>query len=143
MQQEGIIAVLLGWNAIHKAVIQVMFRVKTVAPGFGGERWIGDHKIKGLERSILVLVMRSGKSIIFPDLGGRVLMQNHVHARHGSRGVVHFLPVDGDTGFGFIRSFEQQRTGSAGRVIDGLGSWLLDWLIPITLAITRETSAGV
>ena len=53
-------------------------------------------------------------------------MEDHVHLGKGGGGVVHLLPVDGEvmTGqlFGLVVGFEEQRSRSTGRVVDGLAA---------------------
>ena len=84
MLEEGIVAVLLWWDAILKATIQVMLGIETAAPGFGGKRRIGNRKIEMLELAVLFPVVRLGERVVLPNLCGRVIMQDHVHARQAA-----------------------------------------------------------
>ena len=47
-------------------------------------------------------------------------MQDHVHSRQCPGGVVHLLAVDGDSAGSLIGGLEQQRSGTAGGVVDCL-----------------------
>ena len=43
----------------------------------------------------LVFEVRAGERVVLPDLGGRTVVQDHVHLGQGAGGVVHLLPVQG------------------------------------------------
>ena len=49
MQQESIVAIFLRRHAIGKALIEIVMRIKAIAPGFRGEGRISDHEIERLE----------------------------------------------------------------------------------------------
>jgi hypothetical protein len=46
-------------------------------------------------------------------------VQDHVHAGEAAGGGVLLLPVERDRRPGLVADFQQQRTGTAGRVVDG------------------------
>ena len=53
-----------------------------------------------------------------PNVGGRIVVQKHVHPRERIGGVVFLLAIDGDAAWRFVGGFKQQRTGAASGVID-------------------------
>ena len=128
VQQEGIVAVLLRRNAECKAAIQVIGRVEAVAPGFGGERKIGDDEVEGLEAAVGALEVGTGEGVVLPDFRRRAVVQDHVHPGQRGGGVVHFLPVEREVeaglALGFVVGLEQQRAGAAGGIVDGLAGAL-------------------
>ncbi len=48
MQQKSIIAVLVRGDAVSETLINVFLWIETALPRLGGERGIGDGKIKSL-----------------------------------------------------------------------------------------------
>ena len=52
MCRRNEIAVFSGGIAEMRNVRNHPRRIETVAPGFEGERWIGDHEVEGLEPAI-------------------------------------------------------------------------------------------
>ena len=97
MQEEGVVAVFGRGDAVFEAPVLVVGRIESAGPSLGRERRIGDGKVEGLEAVVLVLEVRRGQGVATPQLGGRVAVQDHVHARQRPGGVVHLLAVDGDT----------------------------------------------
>ena len=146
VEQEGVVAVLLGRDAELEAMELVSLRVEAVAPRLGGERWIGDHEVECLEPPSGPLKWGLERVLSLPDFRGRAVVQDHVHPGQRLGGVVHLLPVErkieAGAALGFVVRFQQQRARAARRVVDGLvGRLALP--TPITLAMMRETSAGV
>ena len=43
-----------------------------------------------------LLKIGAGERIIVPDIGGGLVMQDHIHACQSIGCVIHFLPIDGD-----------------------------------------------
>ena len=58
MQQKGIVAVLVGRNAVLEATIQVVDRIEAAGPVFVGERRISHHVVESLEAAISVFEIR-------------------------------------------------------------------------------------
>ena len=58
VQQKGVVAVLVGRNAVLEASIQVVGCIEAAGPVLVGERWIGDHEVEGLEAAVGVLEVR-------------------------------------------------------------------------------------
>jgi hypothetical protein len=114
VQQEGVVSVLLGRDAELKSMKLILGRIDPVAPGFCGERGIGDD----------VLEVRAGEAVVLPDIRRGAVMEDHVHFRQRLGGVVHLLPVERQIEPGaslrLIVCLEEQRTGTAGRVVDCL-----------------------
>ena len=84
------------------------------------KRRIGDREVEGPEASVRVLEVRGGEGVAAPQLRRRVAVQEHVHPRERPGGVVHLLAVDGDAVRRLVGRLEQQRSGAAGRVVEGL-----------------------
>lgn len=120
MQQEGVIAVLGGRDAILETVELVVRGVEAIRPGFRGERRIGDSEVERLERVVGVLEVRIGQGVSTPEIGGRMSVKDHVHPGQRPSGVVVFLAVDGDAARRFIGRLEKQRAGATRRVVDRL-----------------------
>src|SRR6266567_2542452 len=126
VQQKSVVAIFPGWHAVVKTLIQIVNRVKAIAPCLIGEGRIGYDEVEGLEILILWLIaaallkVRIGERIVLPDFGGGVVVQDHVHLSQSGGSVVHFLPVDSPSGLCFVGGFQQQRAGAAGRIVDGL-----------------------
>ena len=124
VQQEGVVAILLGWSAVFKPAIQVVCRVQAAGPVFIGKRRVGDDEIKGLEATISVFKVRGRQGIGLPDFCRGAVVQHHVHAGQRAGGVVHLLAVQSQVQpgavFGFVVGLEQQRTRATGGVINGL-----------------------
>src|SRR5204863_1311592 len=55
VQQESIVTVFSGRNAVLETLELVVGRVETAGPGLRGKRRIGDSEIEGLETVVLVL----------------------------------------------------------------------------------------
>ena len=128
VQEKGVVAVLLRRNAEREAAVQVIGRIEAVAPGFGGEREIGDDEVEGLEAAVGCLEVRAGEGVVLPDLRRGAVVEDHVHPGQRGGGVVHFLPVEGEVeagaALGLVVRLEQQRAGAAGGVVDGLAGGL-------------------
>ncbi len=125
VEQKSVIAILLRRDAEGKTVVKVIGRIEAVAPSLGGERRIGDGEIEGLERAGPgVLEMRRGKRVVLPDFRRGTVVQDHVHPRQRLGGVVHFLPVNRQVQagrpLGFVVRLEQQRTRTAGGIVNRL-----------------------
>src|SRR6266699_2822446 len=104
VQQKSVVAIFPGWHAVFKTLIQIVNRVKAIAPCLIGEGRIGYDEVEGLEILILWLIaaallkVRIGERIVLPDFGGGVVVQDHVHLSQSGGSVVHFLPVDSHSG---------------------------------------------
>src|ERR1700674_5785018 len=55
------------------------------------------------------------------DQGGGIVVQDHVHPRQAAGGSVFFLPVQRDRSAGLVADLQEQRAGTAGRVVNGRG----------------------
>ncbi len=130
MQQVRIVSLFSGWDAeVLEPVVRIIGGVQPGAPAFVAERWIDDCEIKRLQ-TVTVFELRIGDCIALDDQGGRLVMQDHVHAGQTRRGGILLLAVQRDFHVfavtGFITDFQQQRTGTTGevqhgRVIAGFG----------------------
>ena len=120
VQQIGVIALLGRRRAeMLEALVRVVERVDAGAPAFVAERRIGDDIVEGFELAVIAGKKRISQRVALLDQGRRVVVQDHIHARQAGGGGVFFLPVERDLGAGFVAHFQQQRTGTAGRVING------------------------
>ncbi|OQB36471.1 MAG: hypothetical protein BWY09_01923 [Candidatus Hydrogenedentes bacterium ADurb.Bin179] len=124
MEQEGIIAVLGGRDTERKASVNVVGGVEPAAPRLVGKGEIGNHIIEGLQFAVCIQKIRTGQRIILPNFRRGTVMENHVHTGESRRGIVHLLAVQRQVQSGlvfrFVMGFQQQRTGTAGGVVDGL-----------------------
>ena len=122
VQQISIVALLSRWCSERlETLVRVMQGVKAGTPAFVAERRIGNHIIEGLECAA-VLEFGVGQGIALHDEGCRVVVQDHVHPSQPAGGGILFLTVQRGFDFGLVTHFQQQRTGTAGRVIDGGGA---------------------
>src|SRR5690554_704736 len=119
VQQKGVVAVFLRRNAPHKAVERVFFRVEATGPVFLGKGRVGHGEVEGFQLAVSLLPLGVGKNVALPDLGGGIVVQNHIHARQSAGGVVHLLVEDRQPPRGLIAGFQQQGAGAAGGVVDG------------------------
>jgi len=142
VKQERVVAVLWRGNAVFEPFEFVLGRVEAVGPCFSGEGWICDGEVEGRETAIAVLEVGRGECVALPQLGSGVAVKEHVHASHRPRGKVILLTVDAHTVRGLVGRFQQERTRTAGWVIDRLVRTRAGPM-PTTLAKMRETSAGV
>ena len=109
VQQIRIVTLLGGWLAIgFKALKRVVLRVYAGAPAFVAKGWVGNHVVKGFEL-VAVFKLGIGQGVTLHNLGGGVVVQDHVHAGQAAGGRVFFLAVEGDFGAGFFAHFQQQR----------------------------------
>ena len=124
VQEVGVIALLAGRDAVVlEALPRVVLGIEAGAPAFVAEGRIGDDVVEGLER-VAVEEERASDGVALLDLRRGVVVQDHVHAREASGGVVFLLPVERDLHVlvavaGFVADLEEQRARAAGRVIDG------------------------
>ena len=108
VQQVGVIALFVGRDAkVLEALPGIVLWIQPGAPAFVGERWIGNHKIKGFEIALIGLEQRIGQGIALLDQRGRVVVQDHVHARQTGGGGILLLPVEGDIGLRLVTHLEQ------------------------------------
>ena len=120
VQQIGIVALFGGRRAVvFEALVRVVVGIEASAPAFVAERWIGDHIVEGFEFAGVVDEQRIDQRIALPDFRAGLVVQDHVHARKATGGGVLLLPVQRDLGRSRIANLEQQRAGTAGRVVDG------------------------
>src|SRR2546421_4056452 len=94
MQQKSVVTIFSGWHTIFKTLIQIVGRVKAIAPGFVGKRWIGYDEVEYLEVTVALLKVGAGERIVLPDFGCGVVVQDHIHLSQCSGSIVHFLSVD-------------------------------------------------
>ena len=120
VQEEGVVAVPGGRDAVLEAPELVVGGVEAVGPRLGREGRVGDGEVEGLEAAVRALEVGRGERVAAVQLRRRVLVQNHVHARQRPGGVVHLLAVHGDAVRRLIGGLEQQRARAARRVVDGL-----------------------
>ena len=121
--QVGVIA-LLGWRNAEvpepaKGIVQ---RIDPLAPALVAEGVIGDHIhiVKGLEIALIGIKKEGiGQLITLLDLGGRVVVQDHVHASQAGGGGILFLTIERYHGGGFITNLQKERPRSAGGVTHG------------------------
>ena len=119
VQQEGVVTVFLWRNAPGETAEFILLGVDSAGPVLVGEGRIGNGEVECFELAAGVFPLRVGDSIAFPDFGGGVVVQNHVHARQCAGGIIHFLTEDGEAARRLVAGFEQQRAGTAGGVVDG------------------------
>ena len=120
VQQEGVIAIFLRRYAPDKAAKLIVLGIQAAGPVLVGKGRVGDGKVEALELVVALLPLGRGQGIALPDLGGRIVVQDHVHARQGAGGVIHLLTVDGEPlGSRLVTGLEQQGAGAAGGVVDG------------------------
>jgi len=128
VQEEGIVAVFLRRNPECKAAIQVIGRIKAIAPGFGREWKICDNKVEGLEAAVAAREVWAGKGVVLPDFGSGAVMEDHIHPGQRGGSVVHLLPVEREVeagaALGFIVRLQKQRAGAASGIVDGLAGAL-------------------
>jgi hypothetical protein len=120
MQQESVVAVLGGRHAVLETAELVGIRIEPAGPCLGGEGRISQGKVEDLQAAVRVLEIRCGQRVATPQIGGRMAVQDHVHACQCPGGIVHFLPVDRQAARRFVRSFQQQRARSVRRIVDRL-----------------------
>ena len=101
VQQEGVVAVLRRRHAQLEAPELVVLRVQPVAPALGREWRVRHREIEGLQ-AIGTTPVRVGERIALPDLVGLVVVQEHVHPRQRVGGIVHLLPINGETAWGLV-----------------------------------------
>ena len=122
MQQISIVALLVRWGSERlKTLIGIMQRIKAGTPTFIAERRIGNDIIEGLQCAA-ILEFGVGQGIALHDKRSRVVVQDHVHPSQPAGGGILFLTIQRGLGFGLVTHFQQQGTGTAGRVIDGGGA---------------------
>ena len=119
VEEEGVVAVFRGRDAVVEAAELVFGGIEAVAPRLGGEGRIGDHEVERLEAAIGALEVGAGEGVVLPDFRRGAVVQDHVHPGQRLGGVVHLLPVEGEVEAGaalrFVVGLEQQRAGAAGR----------------------------
>jgi len=120
VQEKCVVAVLLRRDAERESRIHVVGGIEPVAPRLSREREIGDDEIEQLEATVVVFVVRRREGVILPDGRGGAIVEDHVHLGQRGRGVVHFLPKDGDIHRSLIVRLEQQRGRATGRVVNRL-----------------------
>ena len=124
VQQEGIVAIFIRRNAkaIETAISISRFRrnIQSVAPVLGRERRIGNDVIEQLQ-PVAFQELRVGEGAVSSASDQRVgtIVQYNVHTGQTGSGTFLFLSVDGNFPFGFVGYFQQQRSRSAGRIING------------------------
>src|SRR3972149_3991488 len=93
VQQVSVITLFSrGCTKWRKSSMRITLRVQTGAPAFITERWIRDHKIKGLKQAFFnEFWISDGISLL--DDRGRIIMQDQVHPCQTAGGSIFFLPV--------------------------------------------------
>ena len=120
MQQESVIALLGGRHAPAEPLVGVGFDIDSGAPGFHGERRIGYDIVVGTQvRAVVEFWI--GQRVAREDVGGGKVVQDHVHTGETGGGHVHFLTFERDFLACLGGHLEQERTGTAGRVVGGGG----------------------
>ena len=132
MQQPSIVAVFLRRHAQHSlAVSPIRIRDRNaIHPGFIRERWIDYDVVEGFQQFRVVLIFILGcrqGAFIADNNAGALVVQDQVHASQTGGGVVLFLAIDRDLTRSLIRRTNQQRTGTASRIVDchaGIGGFI-------------------
>ena len=119
MEQVGVVALLVGRSRAEclEAFVWVMQRIDAVAPALVGKGRIG-YDVDERPEGITVQKRRIGERVALRDDGGRIVLQDHVHARQAAGGGIFFCPLS-VTGVRFAGDLQQQRAGAAVRVVDG------------------------
>ena len=107
MQQEGVISVLRRGHAQLETPEFVVRRVEPARPVLLAERGIGDDEIEGLQAAVPLLPVRGGERDALPDHRCDRVVQDHVHARECTGGVVVLLAEDGQSTWCLIVHLEQ------------------------------------
>ena len=146
MQQPSIVAVFLRRHAQHSfAVSPIRIRDRNaIHPGFIRERRIDYDVVEGFQQFRVVLIFilgcRQGAFIADNDTS-TFIMQNQVHASQTGSGIVLFLSIDRELARSLIRCTNQQRTGTASRIVDrhaGIGGFInADYLCHDTRDFSR------
>jgi hypothetical protein len=110
VEQVGIIALLGGRNAeVPEPAIRIVQRIDPFAPALVAEGRIGNHIVKGFEIAMIgIKKERIGQRVALLDLGGRVVVQDHVHAGKAGGGGILFLTVERYPGGGFITHLQEE-----------------------------------
>ena len=108
MQEECVVAVLGRRDAVGEAPVPVVGRIEAAGPRLGREGRIGDGEVERLEAAFRVREVGGGQRVAAPQVGGRMVVQDHVHPRQRPGRVVHLLAVDGDAVRRLVRGLEQQ-----------------------------------
>jgi hypothetical protein len=116
---EGVVALALGRHAAPEAVVRVVLG-EILAPLVEAERGIGDddvepHQVVALDQA------GAGDGVAPLDAGIIHGVQEHVHAAQRPGGAVGLLAVEGEVlGADLLGDADEQRTGAAGGVADGV-----------------------
>ncbi|MNP07862.1 hypothetical protein D3C76_999060 [compost metagenome] len=105
MQQKGIVALFSRWFTPGKALIGVIGWRQSDAPALDRERRIGHYVVIGTQL-LTILELGRGQCVALQNVGGREVMQNHVHAGETGGGYVHLLPFQGDVRSCLVRHFQ-------------------------------------
>ncbi|MNO68732.1 hypothetical protein D3C76_595710 [compost metagenome] len=120
VQQEGVIAVFLWRHAPDKAAELVVLGIEAASPVLVGEGRVGYGKVKGFELVVALLPLGCSQGVALPDCCSGVVVQDHVHPRQRTGGVVHLLSVNTQSlGAGLVARLEQQGARTTGGVVDG------------------------
>ena len=68
--------------------------------------------------AVAVFELWVGESVASFDLGGGLIVEDHVHAGESGGGGVFFLAVEGDLEVGLVCDFEEEGAGATGGVVD-------------------------
>ena len=123
MQQPSVVAVFLRRHAQHSlAVSPIRIRDRNaIHPGFVRERRIDYDIVEGFQQFRVVLIFILGcrqGAFIADNNAGALVVQDQVHASQTGGGVILFLAIDRDLTRSLIRRTNQQRTGTASRIVD-------------------------
>ena len=108
MQEIGIIALLGGRLAPLKALKRVFRWRDARGPRLVGERRIGDDVVVG-PQCLAIFELGRGQGVARHDVGGREVVQDHVHTGQASRSPVLLLPFKRDVLAGLGSHLEEQR----------------------------------
>lgn len=98
-----------------------VLKLRTPRPEIRSIACVGDDVIESLE-TVAVHELGIGQRVALHDQRGRVVVQDHVHPREAAGGGVLLLPVERDGGAGLVPDLQEQRSGTAGRVVHGGGN---------------------
>ena len=100
--------------------IRIIQRIDPFAPALVAEGRIGDDIVKGFEVALIGIKKEGiGQCIALLDLGGRVVVQDHVHASKAGGGGILFLTIERYPGGCFITHLQKKRSRSTGGVAHG------------------------
>jgi len=121
MEQEGIVAILLGRDAnLYPLAPTVVFILGfgALQPRFGREWRIGYDIVESLQL-VFFLELRVVDGVALLDVGIDFAMKNHVHLSQAYSGIVFLLPIDGGTLGSLTHGTQEERARPTCGVVDG------------------------